>query len=108
MAIIDEIAATDSPALRAMKGSVIVRNPCAIPEGSVTSAKTIGLGQSLQRFDLSEEIRCLIRRVEPSKSSHNLCPVQSEHEYEPSQMVRPARKITKAEHRPNENKLSQH
>jgi hypothetical protein len=44
MAMIDEIAATDTPALRAMKGSVIVRNPCAIPEGSVTSAKAIGLG----------------------------------------------------------------
>ena len=54
MAMIDEIAATDSPARRAMKGSVIVRNPCAIPEGSVASAKAIGLGQFATCFGLSE------------------------------------------------------
>jgi hypothetical protein len=65
--MIDEIAATDNPALRAMKGSVIVRKPIAIPEGSVASAKAIGLGQFATRFGLNEEIKCLICRVEPSK-----------------------------------------
>jgi hypothetical protein len=63
MATIDEIAATDSPALRAMNGSVIVRNPCAIPEGSVTSAKAVGLGRFRKRFGLGEEIQCLICRA---------------------------------------------
>jgi hypothetical protein len=52
--MIDEIAATDNPALLAMKGNVIVRKPIAIPEGSVASAKTIGLGQFATCFGLSE------------------------------------------------------
>jgi hypothetical protein len=62
-AMIDEIAATDNPALLAMKGNVIVRKPIAIPEGSVASAKATGLGPFATRFGLSEEIKCLISRV---------------------------------------------
>ena len=50
MAIIDEIAETDIPALLAINGSVIVRKPIAIPEGSIPSANAIGFKQCAPLF----------------------------------------------------------